>query len=77
MLSQEATDILARFSSNNSSEDIDWETVIASSGLRSFRLLDSVLVLQTVKGDRCDWVLRTFDVDKPQGPVQKREDGLF
>jgi hypothetical protein len=46
-------------------------------GLRSFRLLDSVLVLQTVKGDRCDWVLRTFDVDKPQGPVQKREDGLF
>jgi hypothetical protein len=31
MLSQEATDILARFSSNNSSEDIDWETVIASS----------------------------------------------
>lgn len=46
-------------------------------GLRRFRLLDSVLVLQTVKGDRCDWVLRPFDVDKPQGPVQKWEDGLF
>lgn len=30
-MSQEATDILARFSSNNSADDVDWETVIVSS----------------------------------------------